>query len=145
MPHMQIGWPALRIAEAVAPLRRCVIGPVGVLGFREPSTTFLLGGRSKVDAETVAGWMASGEEAIAVVEDRWQPDVERVLGLRGGKAPPRVGCVEAFNVMRGCPLHFSIYVTGPDALDEGCKVAERYACKTPPAPAADADAKSRCR
>ena len=37
MPSAEIGWPAPRIAEAVAPLRRCVIGPVGVVGFREPS------------------------------------------------------------------------------------------------------------
>jgi 4-amino-4-deoxy-L-arabinose transferase-like glycosyltransferase len=146
MPAMEKGWPATRIADAVAPLRRCVTGPVGVLGFREPSTTFLLGHRSKADAETIAGWMASGEEAIAVVEDHWQPDVERVLGIRGAKAPPRVGCVEAFNVMRGCPAHFSIYVTGPDPLDEGCKVAKRFRCKgPPPLPDAAGLKASRCR
>lgn len=145
LPHLEKGWPATRIADAVAPLRRCVTGPVGVLGFREPSTLFVLGRRSGTDAETIAGWMATGEEAIAVVEDRFQPDVARVLALRGAEPPPRAGCVEAFNVMRGCTLNFSIYVTGPDALDAGCKVAKRYACKTPLPQPADASPSSRCR
>jgi 4-amino-4-deoxy-L-arabinose transferase-like glycosyltransferase len=145
MPHLQKGWPAARIAEAVAPLRRCVTGPVGVLGFREPSATFLLGRRSVTDAETIAAWMATGEEAIAVVEDRFQPDVARVLALRGAKPPPRAGCVTAFNVMRGCQLNFSIYATGADALDETCRVAERFRCPAQAPPAEAADHASRCR
>jgi 4-amino-4-deoxy-L-arabinose transferase-like glycosyltransferase len=146
MPHLEKGWPAPRIAEAVAPLRRCVIGPVGVVGFREPSTTFVLGRNANANVETLAGWMAGGEDGIAVVEDRWQPDLAKALAARGAKAPPRLGCVEAFNVMRGCPLDFSIYVTGPDALDPGCKVAEEFACSIPlPLQPEDADPKSRCR
>jgi len=146
MPHLEQGWPAARIADAVAPLRRCVTGPVGVLGFREPSAVFLFGRRSVTDAETVAAWMATGEEAIAVVEDRFQPDVARVLALRGAKPPPRAGCVTAFNVMRGCTLDFSIYVTGADALDDSCHVAERFRCPAQAPPPAEApDHSSRCR
>jgi len=146
LPHIEKGWPATRIAEAIAPLRRCVVGPVGVVGFREPSALFVLGRGSNASADAIAGWMASGEDGIAVVEDRWQPDVAKALAQRGAKPPPRAGCVEAFNVMRGCPLSFSIYVTGPDPLDAGCKVAKRYACKTPlPQPPADASPTSRCR
>ncbi len=90
--------------------------------------------------------MATGEEAIAVVEDRFQPDVARVLALRGAKPPPRAGCVTAFNVMRGCTLDFSIYVTGADALDDSCRVAERFRCPAQAPPPADApDHASRCR
>lgn len=146
MPSAEIGWPAPRIAEAVAPLRRCVIGKVGVVGFREPSTTFVLGRDANANIETLAGWMAGGEDAIAVVEDRWQPDLAKALAARGAKAPPRLGCVEAFNVMRGCPLDFSIYATGREMLDPGCKVAEAFACSIPlPLLPEDADPKSRCR
>jgi 4-amino-4-deoxy-L-arabinose transferase-like glycosyltransferase len=146
MPSAQIGWPAPRIAEAVAPLRRCVIGPVGVVGFREPSTTFVLGRDANANVETLAGWMAGGEDGIAVVEDRWQPDLAKALAARGAKAPPRLGCVEAFNVMRGCPLDFSIYATSREVLDPGCKVAEAFACSIPlPLQPEDADPKSRCR
>ncbi|MBC7831732.1 MAG: glycosyltransferase family 39 protein [Hyphomicrobium sp.] len=146
MPSAEIGWPAPRIAEAVAPLRRCVIGPVGVVGFREPSTTFVLGRDANASVDTLAGWMAGGSDGIAVVEDRWQPDLAKALAARGAKAPPRLGCVEAFNVMRGCPLDFSIYATGRDVLDPGCKVAEEFACSIPmPLLAEDTDPKSRCR
>jgi 4-amino-4-deoxy-L-arabinose transferase-like glycosyltransferase len=143
MPHLEKGWPAPRIAEAVEPLRRCVTGPVGVVGFREPSTNFVLGRDANTTVDTIAGWMAGGDDAIAVVEDRYQPDLGKALAQRNASAPPRLGCVEAFNVMRGCPLSFSIYATGPDALDAGCKVDARFACKGPP-PAAT-DASSRCR
>ncbi len=143
MPHIEIAWPAPRIAEAVAPMRRCVTGPVGVAGFREPSTTFVLGHGADTNVESIAGWMAGGDDAIAVVEDRWQPDLAKALAARSAKPPARVGCVEAFNVMRGCPLHFSIYATGPDALDPGCRVDERFACKTPIPNATDTS--SRCR
>jgi 4-amino-4-deoxy-L-arabinose transferase-like glycosyltransferase len=146
MPHIEIGWPAPRIADAIAPLRRCVTGPVGVVGFREPSTTFVLGRNADTNVETIAGWMAGGEDGIAVVEDRWQADLGKALAARGAKPPPRLGCVEAFNVMRGCTLDFSIYATGPDALDPGCKVSERFACSIPvPLLPEDADPKSRCR
>jgi len=143
MPHMAIGWPAPRIAEAVAPLRRCVTGPVGVVGFREPSTTFVFGREANTNVETVASWMAGAEDAVAVVEDRWQPDLANALAARNAKAPARLGCVKAFNVMRGCPLNFSIYVTARQPLDPGCKLAERFACETPVPTATDPA--SRCR
>lgn len=143
MPHIKMAWPAPRVAEAIAPLRRCVTGPVGVVGFREPSTAFVLGHGSETNVESIAGWMAGGDDAIAVVEDRWQPDLGRALAARSAKAPPRIGCLEAFNVMRGCPLHFSIYATGPDPLDPGCRIDERFACKAPIP--AETDTSSRCR
>ncbi len=143
MPHIEMAWPAPRIADAVAPLRRCVTGPLGVAGFREPSTTFVLGHEADTNAESIASWMAGGDDAIAVVEDRFQPDLAKALAARSAKAPPRVGCVEAFNVMRGCPLHFSIYATGPDPLDPGCKVDPRFTC-TRPIPT-EAETNSRCR
>ncbi|MDP1907454.1 MAG: glycosyltransferase family 39 protein, partial [Hyphomicrobium sp.] len=146
MPASQIGWPAPRIADAIAPLRRCVTGPVGVVGLREPSTNFVLGRGANTNVETIAGWMAGGEDGIAVVEDRWQADLAKALALKGGKTPPRLGCVEAFNVMRGCPVDFSIYVTGRGMLDPGCKVDARYACSIPlPLEPADTDPRSRCR
>jgi predicted transcriptional regulator len=54
--------------------------------------------------------------------------------------------VTAFNVMRGCTLDFSIYVTGADALDDSCRVAERFRCPAQAPPPAEApDHASRCR
>jgi hypothetical protein len=59
--------------------------------------------------------------------------------------PERQGCVSAFNVMRGCPLSFSIYVSGGEqALAPGCAVDPRFACTKPIQTGSDARA-SRCR
>ncbi len=171
LPSIEKIWPARRIADAIAPLRRCAAGPVclvllpqreggsphasaplrvcgpapvSVLGFREPSSVFLLGRDSNADAETIAKRMAGTEPGIVVVEDRWQPEVAQALAQHKAKAPERAGCVTALNTMRGCPLSFSIYVTGPPH-DPGCRVEARYTCTMPlPAPV-DGAASSRCR
>ena len=145
LPHLKKGWPAARIAEAIAPLQRCVSGPVGVVGFREPSTIFLLGRQSITMPDMIAGWFAAGKEGIAVVEDRWHGALRKELRTRGVELPPRSGCVEAFNVMRGCPLSFSIYVTGQAKRDASCAVHPANLCKGPiPTPPQGNGAKSRC-
>jgi 4-amino-4-deoxy-L-arabinose transferase-like glycosyltransferase len=144
LPHMQRGWPAARIAEAIRPFEHCVVGPVGVVGFREPSRVFLVGRDSEVTPATIADWMSGGEDGIAVVEDRWHGDLVKALEERRAAVPMPVGCVSAFNVMRGCPLNFSIYVTGAPRLDPECKIAPRFTCKKAP-PLASAPPDSRCR
>lgn len=144
LPNFAIGWPAARIKSAIGPLQRCVVGPVGVLGFREPSTTFTFGPNSEANAGTIASRMAGGDEGIAVVEDRWHPDLMSALKSRNATPPVRVGCVKAFNVMRGCPLNFSIYITGAPQLDPGCEVPPGFACTSEP-PATSSPATSRCR
>jgi len=145
LPHLEKGWPAARIAEAIAPFEHCVVGPVGVVGFREPSGVFLLGRDSESTPGAIASRMKGGEEGIAVVEDRWHADLMRSLAARGGKLPTRVGCVEAFNVMRGCPLSFSIYITGAPRLDAECRIAPRYACSGPLPQTSAGEPASRCR
>ena len=55
-------------------------------------------------------------------------DLGKALARRGAKPPPRLGCVEAFNMMRGCPLDLLDLRHRPAARSTpGCKVdAERY-------------------
>jgi len=144
LPHLKKVWPAARIAHVIAPLEHCVVGPVAVAGLREPSTVFVLGADSQPGIVEIADRMAGGEDSIAVIEDRWQEDLLTALAERGAKLPARAGCVEAFNVMRGCPLHFSIYITGAPRLDPKCKIAPRFACKGP-VRRSPASAFSRCR
>ncbi len=144
LPHLQRGWPATRIAEAIAPLEHCVVGPVGVLGLREPSSVFVLGPDSEVTPGIVADRMAGGEDGIAVVEDRWHGDLVKALEQRHAEVPSPNGCVRAFNVMRGCPLSFSIYITGAPRLDPECKIPPRFACRSAP-PRTPAASDSRCR
>ena len=131
LPSLEKGWPATRIAEAIRPLEHCVVGPVGIAGLREPSTVFVLGRDSDPGIVEIADRMAGGEDGIAVIEDRWQVDLLTALAERGAKPPARAGCVQAFNAMRGCPLNFSIYITGAPRLDPECKVPPRFACKGP--------------
>jgi hypothetical protein len=145
LPHVEQVWPARRIADAIEPLRHCTSGPVGLLGFREPSGVFVLGRDSATDAEVIAKRMAGDEPGIAVVEDRWAPELAQALAQHNAKAPERAGCVTALNTMRGCPLSFSIYVTGPQSGDPGCRVEARYACTTPLPATPDGAASSRCR
>jgi 4-amino-4-deoxy-L-arabinose transferase-like glycosyltransferase len=145
LPSIEQVWPARRIADAIEPLRRCAPGPVGLLGFREPSSVFVLGRDSDAGVEAIAKRMAAREPGIAVVEDRWAPELAQALAQRSVPAPARAGCVTAFNTMRGCPLSFSIYVTGPEPRDPGCRVEERYACPTPLPEPRDGAASSRCR
>ena len=145
LPHIKSVWPAQRIAEAVEPLRSCIPGPVSVLGFREPSAVFLLGERGDSEPGGIAQRMAEGTPGIAVVEDRWQPDLEQALAQHSAMRPPRTDCVTAFNTMRGCPLAFSIYLTGPQGDDAGCRVAPRDACATPFSEPGAATVSSRCR
>jgi 4-amino-4-deoxy-L-arabinose transferase-like glycosyltransferase len=133
LPSLAKPWPAPRLANAVEPLRSCVDGPVGMVGFREPSATFVLGeGVSDQNAERLANWAAEKRPGIAIVEARWHDAFLEALAARGAELPYRVGCVEAFNVMRGCQLDFAIYVTGDAATAAGCAVATTHACKAPP-------------
>jgi 4-amino-4-deoxy-L-arabinose transferase-like glycosyltransferase len=145
LPSLAKPWPALRIAEAVQPLRSCVAGPVGIVGFREPSANFVLG-RSAVHDEpaAVASWAAQRRPGIALVETRWHDAFLAALATRGAALPERVGCVQAFNVMRGCSLAFSIYVTGRNA-GERCQLAPAFACRDPlPTSSTGQPRSSRC-
>jgi 4-amino-4-deoxy-L-arabinose transferase-like glycosyltransferase len=144
LPSFEQGWPAKRIAAAIAPLERCVVGPVGVLGFREPSATFVLGPDADANAGTIASRMAGGDEGIAVIEDRWHPDLLQALQERRADLPKRVGCVSAFNVMRGCRLDFSIYLSGRPQIDANCQVRPEFTCSKPVRASAGPGA-SRCR
>ena len=118
---------------------------MSLLGFREPSSVFLLGRDSDSDVGAIAKRMAAREPGIAVVEDRWAPELAQALAQHNAKPPERAGCVTALNTMRGCPLSFSIYLTGPQPADPGCRVEPRFACTTPLPAAAEGAGASRCR
>ncbi|MEQ1710209.1 MAG: glycosyltransferase family 39 protein [Hyphomicrobium sp.] len=106
-------WPAREIATHVA----AVCGhdrPMAILGFREPSAAFVLGvPKTAPMPET----MPAAPGMLHVVESRW---VERYLVANTGKFPKltQMDCVAAYNVMRGCPLTFTIYST--DNSDLSC-------------------------
>ena len=124
LPHLQRGWPAARIAEAIAPLAALRRGAGRRRGLARAEHRLRLGRRQRRQPRDLADRMAGGEDGIAVVEDRWHGDlVARARSSAAREFPRRAGCVQAFNVMRGCPLSFSIYITGaPQGSIPSCKV-----------------------
>ena len=91
-----------------------------------------------------AGWRAARTPSPSS-RTAGSPTSPRPWRAKGGKAPARLGCVEAFNVMRGCPLDFSIYVTGRDTLDPGCKMRRALRLLHPAAAGAGAVPTDRLR
>ncbi len=146
LPHLEQAWPAERIAEAAAPLEACATGPAGVIGFREPSATFVANATLAEPAQ-VAAWAKSGERRVALVEGRWRADLARAFLHAGAPEPAPAGCVAAFNTMRGCALSFSIYVTGAKEKDDpACRAAPKYACGAAGLPASETPKDTaRCR
>jgi 4-amino-4-deoxy-L-arabinose transferase-like glycosyltransferase len=146
LPSLEKPWPARQIANAIAPLSGCASGPAGVVGFREPSATFYLRNRAEISTPAeVAEWQKRGERRLVVIEDRWHRDVAAELEARDADSPQRIGCVRAFNVMRGCPLSFSIYVTGPMGARAGCIEPPKFRCAGPVNVPPNDKATQRCR
>lgn len=145
LPGLRTPWPAPRLASAIAPLSACGAGPIGLLGFREPSADFVLGRDATLaNPAMLAEWSASSVRHIAIVENRQHGQLLKELAARNVPPPQRLGCVEAFNVMRGCSLTFSIYAIGPETAGPRCTLSPEFACKTSPPPPGAPQHKSRC-
>lgn len=108
-PGVRAIWPAREMATAVSVA--CGPGPMAVLGFREPSASFVLG-QPKVPYTPET--MPREPGTVHLVESRW---LDRYLSAQAasGVAPVQLGCVAAFNTMRGCPLTFTILAADPRA------------------------------
>jgi len=119
-PGVQAIWPARVIAAAAS--ATCAPGPVAVLGFREPSAAFVLG---QPKAAYVPDTMPAGPDMVHVVESRW---LDRYLASQAaqGRVPVQLGCIDAFNTMRGCPLTFTILAGDPQART--CTPVANLAC-----------------
>lgn len=125
LPSIGKLWTAQSITAAVTD--SCGPGTAAnVLGFREPSSIFLLGGtHTPQSPDSLAG----DASRVAIVESRWLERYFVAYAVRHpGKLPgPAIGCVTAFNVMRGCPLSFTMFV--PEGSNT-CKAAPNFRCDT---------------
>ena len=119
LPSISKAWPAQEIEHAVA---ACVEKPIWLVGFREPSGAFILGTDKHYPDPPK---LISEPDRLHVIESRW---IERFRAEAAKRKlePVELSCFEAFNVMRGCPLTFTIF-----ALDEpapACRQAYRNTC-----------------
>lgn len=121
LPSLDRFWPARQLERAFS---GCSPGPRSVLGFREPTSAFRLqSDHARQSPETLAD-QTSG---IVAVEDRWRGRYLSAVAKRGHEPPVALGCVTAFNVMRGCPLSFTLYGTNKSVA---CALSSESACRT---------------
>lgn len=121
LPSIGKLWPTREIERALA---GCPAGPVAVLGFREPSAQFVLKSDPlAAEPDALRAALVEGKATYIVGEAR----DERLKALTRFqyRRPRATACVEAYNVMRGCPLAFTIVSTGDTA---GCAAVEKYPC-----------------
>ncbi len=129
LPKLEPVWPSLRTAEAIAPLKRCVRGPVAFAGYNEPSAVFLHGTDTKlVSAEQAAALLAEGGVAYAFVTARREDRFRQALAARGREMPFPVACAKGFDINGGGVVTFALYSLQPATAFEGCSVARKYAC-----------------
>jgi 4-amino-4-deoxy-L-arabinose transferase-like glycosyltransferase len=98
-PSLHTIWPARAIAHAN---RQCP-GDVMIFGFPEPSAAFTLGERWKPIAFELTPEVRS---RLHVVESRWLDSYRGAMAERRA-TPVELGCIEALNPMRGCPMTFT--------------------------------------
>lgn len=140
LPSIDKIWPAQQLAKAIA---ACPTKDAALIGFREPSGRFVLGiPPDRQLPEALAESMEAKNPTLTIVEDRWKKRTNWTLQSKSlAPLPPPVGCVSAYNVMRGCPLHFRIYSPNPS---EPCTIPSEFACpentpKTGPEKSGDCD------
>jgi 4-amino-4-deoxy-L-arabinose transferase-like glycosyltransferase len=131
LPSVAKIWPANALSQAIS---ACPGNPVSLVGLREPSGRFVLGVPPERQVpEAIATNAAAKTPGVLIVEDRWLKRMDAALDVQSaGPLPPPKACVSAYNVMRGCPLHFRIYETRTSAP---CAFPEGLACTENPLPA----------
>lgn len=124
LPSIDRIWPAREIAKAIA---KCPAQNAALIGFREPSGRFLLGIPFEQQMpEALAQAVEDKIPTLSIIEDRWKKRTNWTLQSKSqAPLPPPTGCVTAYNVMRGCPLHFRIYSPNPA---QPCAVPAAFVC-----------------
>ena len=121
LPAIDRIWPARQIQRA---MEGCPAGPISVLGYREPSSKFLLQSDSRlVEPEALRTALVEGRTLYLVGEAR-DPRLMAMNRFQF-RRPRMLGCVEAYNVVRGCKLYFRLAATGDIS---NCKLPVLFAC-----------------
>ncbi len=121
LPAVDKIWPSRQIQSALA---GCPAGPVSVIGFREPAARFILNSDASVATpDAVRSALIEGRATYLVGEVR-DPALKSMTRFQYRRPRP-VACVEAYNMMRGCPLYFEILSTGDNSA---CAAREQFPC-----------------
>lgn len=131
LPSVDKIWPARMIAKVIA---ACPKNEAILIGFREPSGRFLLNiPPERQTPDALADRAAAKTPILSIVEDRWAKRTNWTLQSKSqDRLPPQpTGCISAYNVMRGCPLHFRVYLSNSSEL---CAIPAEFACSDKAAP-----------
>ncbi len=116
-------WPSQALARAAE--EACGPGAnIGVLGWREPSAYFVLGTPHAPQSPEA---LVEGKARVQIVESRWLSRYFVAHAARNPGSLPggAVGCVAGVNVMRSCPVSFTIF---SDTSAPPCKTAASARC-----------------
>ncbi|MBK0400193.1 glycosyltransferase family 39 protein [Limibaculum sp. M0105] len=103
LPAMTTAFPSPRMAALAARFSPCASGPLMSLGYREPSLVFLTETATMLGPpDAIAARLAADPGAMVLVEDRWRPTLDKLLG---DQAPALVerAAIGYFNYNRGKP------------------------------------------
>jgi 4-amino-4-deoxy-L-arabinose transferase-like glycosyltransferase len=123
LPSIDVIWPAREIQRA---LRDCPPAPIGVFGFNEPSSIFVLGRDARLSTKEGLARLADGQESgLAILTERWSAANRSALrSAQDAKLQP-IACIRAINTMRGCVL--DLKVVG-NSTASACAIPPEYAC-----------------
>ena len=107
LPSIGKFWPARELNRMIETSCRTPAS-IGILGWREPSASFILQAGRNLKAPQD---LLDQKPGVQIVESRW---LERYFVANAARAPgvapgQVIGCVAGYNTMRGCPVSFTVF------------------------------------
>jgi 4-amino-4-deoxy-L-arabinose transferase-like glycosyltransferase len=123
LPSIDQIWPTRQVERAIA---ACKPSRLGVLGFNEPTSRFILNRDSELSTREGFARLADGTvQGLAVVSDRWYNVDAMSLSAEQKTNIRQFACLPVVNTMRGCAL--SLMVVGNKAAP-ACATPAEFAC-----------------
>jgi 4-amino-4-deoxy-L-arabinose transferase-like glycosyltransferase len=127
LPSIESLWPTVRAARAVAERSATRPHPLAIVGYREPSLIFLLGGDvARLDADEAAWFVADKPNALVWIEDGERRRFE-TAAHEAGVAVDVVAAVEGVNISKGRWVRLLLFapVDGTQTAALSSSVTER--------------------
>jgi len=109
LPGIEPLWPTVRAARAVAERTTSTKRPLAVVGYREPSLVFLLGGGvARLDAAEAARFLVTKPGALAWIDSSRRAEFESA-STRQGLGVDEIATVDGWNVSKGRRIRLHLF------------------------------------